>query len=57
MIAFAIIIIPKMTNELIEKMNLQSVYARQSYRPKSRFSKHIVIGKSVHLFLRINPFE
>jgi hypothetical protein len=43
MIAFAIIVIPKMTNELIEKMSLQSVYARATYFPKSRFSKHIVI--------------
>jgi hypothetical protein len=42
-IGFSIITIPKMTNELIEKMALQSVYARASYTPKSRFSKHIVI--------------
>ena len=43
MIAFAVVAIPKMTNELIEKMGLQSVYARASYFPKSRYSKHIVI--------------
>ena len=43
MIAFAIITIPKMTNELIEMMSLQSVYARASYSPKSRFINHIVI--------------
>ena len=43
MIAVAVISIPKMTNELIEKMNLQSVYMRASYNPKSKSSKHIVV--------------
>lgn len=42
-IAFAIISVPKVTNELIEKMSLQSVYMRAVYLPKSRNSKHIVI--------------
>jgi hypothetical protein len=42
-ILFAIITIPKMTNELFEKMSLQSVYARASYSPKGPFSKHVVI--------------
>lgn len=43
MIAIAIISVPKITNELIEKMNLQSVYMRATYYPKSRNSKHVVI--------------
>lgn len=43
MIGFAIISVPKMTNELIEKMKLQSVYARASYTPKSKSSKHVII--------------
>ncbi len=43
MIGFAIISVPKMTNTLIEKMSLQSVYARAVYTPKSRTSRHIVI--------------
>jgi hypothetical protein len=34
MISFAIITVPQMTNELIEKMGLQSVYARARYYPK-----------------------
>ena len=42
-IGFAIITIPKMTNELVEKMSLQSVYARAKYRPKGNTSKHVVI--------------
>lgn len=42
-IGFSIISIPKMTNELIEKMALQSVYMRNAYNPKSKTSKHIVI--------------
>ena len=39
----SIILIPMMTNELIEKMALQSVYARAVYRPLGRKSKHVVI--------------
>jgi len=42
-ILIAIISIPKMTNELIEKMSLQSVYMRAIYSPKSTNSKHILI--------------
>ena len=42
-IGFSIISIPKMTNELIEKMALQSVYMRNAYTPKGKHSKHIVI--------------
>ena len=42
-IGFSIISIPKMTNELIEKMALQSVYMRNSYTPKTRDSKHVII--------------
>ena len=42
-IGFSIISIPKMTNELIEKMALQSVYMRNAYTPKSKNSKHVVI--------------
>ena len=43
MIGFSIISIPKMTNELIEKMSLQSVYMRNVYVPKTQQSKHVVI--------------
>lgn len=43
MIAFALISIPKMTNELIEKTKLQSVYARSSYIPRTKNSKHVII--------------
>ena len=42
-IAVAIVTIPKMTNELIEKMALQSIYARSSYNPKGQSSEHVVI--------------
>lgn len=43
MIGFAVISVPKVTNELIEKMSLQSVYMRATYVPKSRSSKHVLI--------------
>lgn len=43
MIGVAVVSVPKVTNELIEKMNLQSVYMRASYVPRSRNSKHVVI--------------
>jgi len=33
-IIFSIVTIPKMTNELFEKMKLQSVYARAAYTPR-----------------------
>lgn len=36
MISFAIITVPKLTNELIEKMAQQSVYSRAHYRRKNR---------------------
>jgi voltage-gated potassium channel len=42
-IAVAIVTIPKMTNELIEKMALQSIYARSAYNPKGKSSEHVVI--------------
>jgi hypothetical protein len=42
MIAFSIIQIPKMTNELIDKLNAESIYARQFYRPISKHSTHII---------------
>jgi len=42
-IGFSIIIIPKMTNELLEKMALQSVYMRAVYNPVTKRSKHILI--------------
>ena len=38
-ISFSIITIPKMTNELIEKMNQQSIYSRALYRQKGRNSQ------------------
>jgi hypothetical protein len=43
MIGFALISVPKVTNELIAKMSLQSVHMRAIYSPKSKNSKHIVI--------------
>jgi voltage-gated potassium channel len=43
MICVAIVSIPKMTNELIEKMALQSVYQRAVFLPKSKKNEHIVI--------------
>jgi hypothetical protein len=43
MISLALISVPKVTNELIAKMSLQSVYMRAIYTPQSIHSKHIVI--------------
>jgi hypothetical protein len=43
MIAFAIISVPQMTNELIEKMNLQSVYARAKYVARGGISSHVIV--------------
>lgn len=43
MIAFALMSIPQMTNELIEKMKLQSVYARAQYHSRNKNAKHVVI--------------
>ena len=43
MISFAIITVPQMTNELIEKMGMLSVYARARYIPKTRNTEHVLI--------------
>ncbi len=43
MIMFAIIYVPRLTNEVIEKMALQSVYARVSYRPQGKHSVHVIL--------------
>jgi hypothetical protein len=43
MIAFAVVSIPKMTNELIDKMALQSFYARLHYSQKGVNNTHVVI--------------
>lgn len=43
MIGFAIIQVPKMSNELIAIMSQQSVYARAHYRPKNDNSSHVLI--------------
>lgn len=52
MIAVAIVYIPKLTNELLEIVSLQSIYTRLVYTPKTRFSEHIVIaGNLVTLHL------
>eukprot|EP01036_Dinobryon_divergens_P030222 gene30222-39429_t len=48
-IAFAVVSVPKMTNELFEKMKLQSVYARAAYIQKSKFSKHCVVCGSINV--------
>jgi hypothetical protein len=55
MISFAIITVPQMTNELIEKMGLMSVYARAFYIPKTRSTQHVLIcgdlnSSSIHEF-------
>jgi potassium large conductance calcium-activated channel subfamily M alpha protein 1 len=42
MIAFAIIVVPKMSNELIEKLNEESPYARSQYLPITKSSMHIL---------------
>ena len=42
MIAFAIITVPKMTNELLAKMERYSVYSRLYYVPK-KGAKHILV--------------
>lgn len=41
-ILFAIVYLPQQTNELIEKMNIFSVYSRRNYTPIGQ-AKHIVI--------------
>mmetsp|Transcript_23872 Transcript_23872/g.35024 ORF Transcript_23872/g.35024 Transcript_23872/m.35024 type:complete len:1148 (-) Transcript_23872:179-3622(-) len=41
-ICFAIIFVPKQTNELIEKMNQSSVWARHHYKPRGN-TKHVLI--------------
>ena len=43
MICFAIIVVPQMTNKLIDLMAAQSIYARLYYRPKSEKSQHVLI--------------
>ena len=43
MIMFAIIYVPRLTNEVIEKMSLQSVYARISYRVQGKHSLHVML--------------
>jgi hypothetical protein len=43
LIITAVISVPMATNNLIEKMKLQSVYMRAFYTPKSRNSRHIMI--------------
>ncbi len=43
MIMFAIIYVPRLTNEVIEKMALQSVYARISYRPQGKHCAHVIL--------------
>jgi hypothetical protein len=43
MIGFAIIAIPKMSNELLELLELQTIYARLTYTAKGEKSQHIVI--------------
>jgi hypothetical protein len=43
MIVVAIIIVPQMTNELMEKLSRQSVYARASYEPKTHNSSHVLV--------------
>ena len=51
-ICFAIIFVPKQTNELIEKMNRSSVWARDNYKPRGN-TKHVLICgdlKSTSLF-------
>ncbi len=55
MISFAIITVPQMTNELIEKMGMMSVYARAFYIPKTRNTEHVLIcgdltSSSIHEF-------
>ncbi|RYH31493.1 hypothetical protein EON65_02545 [archaeon] len=43
MIGSALIFIPKMTNELLDKMRLQSVYARANYQSRNKNAKHVII--------------
>ena len=42
-IAFAIVYVPKVSNELFELMQLQSAFARASYTPLGFNSKHVII--------------
>jgi hypothetical protein len=42
-IGFAVVQVPMLSGELIEKITSQSVYARQSYHPKNDNSKHVLI--------------
>jgi len=43
MIIVAIIFVPQWTNELMEKINRQSVFARANYEPKSSNSSHVLV--------------
>eukprot|EP01031_Cornospumella_fuschlensis_P036437 gene36437-44200_t len=56
-IGFAIISVPKVTNELIAKMKLQSVFMRASYVPKTTASKHVIICGDVSSTSLRNFFE
>ena len=47
-IAFAVVTIPKMTNEVIEKMSQQSVYQRIQYIPKTSKKDHVIICGNLH---------
>jgi voltage-gated potassium channel Kch len=48
MIAVAIILIPNLTNELVEIINLESSYIRAYYSPKTQFSQHIILCGNLH---------
>lgn len=43
MIVVAIIIVPQMTNELMEILSRQSVYARANYEPKTHSASHVLM--------------
>jgi hypothetical protein len=42
-VAFAVFMVPQMTSELLELMNMRTIYSRMSYVPKGKSSQHIVI--------------
>jgi hypothetical protein len=42
-VVFAVVSVPQMTNELIEKMAGQSIYARLRYYPKTHNAQHVVV--------------
>jgi hypothetical protein len=43
MIIVAIITVPQMTNELLDKMSKQSIYERATYEPTSDASQHVLV--------------